>query len=46
MKHKFTIEEINLVIIFMEEGTVSDIGSRTKFIKGIGDAMKHGILCK
>lgn len=41
MENKFTVEEINLISIYTEEGTASGLGSRAKIIKGIGDAMEH-----
>lgn len=41
MNNNFTVEESNLICIFMEEDTTSGLQSRTKFIKSISDAMEH-----
>lgn len=41
MENKFTVEEINLISIFTEEGVTFDLGSRKKVIKCISDAMEH-----
>lgn len=41
MENKFTVEEINLISIYMEEGAAFNLESRRKVIKGINDAMEH-----
>ena len=35
MNKRFTVEESNLISIFMEEGIDSDVGGRKKVINGI-----------
>ena len=41
MNKRFTVEESNLISIFMEEGIDSDVGGRKKVINGIDKALKH-----
>ena len=38
MNKRFTVEESNLISIFMEEGIDSDVGGRKKVINGIDKA--------
>ena len=35
MNKRFTVEESNLISIFMEEGIDSDVGGRKKVINGV-----------
>ena len=44
MNKRFTVEESNLISIFMEEGIDSDVGGRKKVINGI-DEMVELSLC-
>ena len=39
MNKRFTVEESNLISIFMEEGIDSDVGGRKKVINGIDKAL-------
>ena len=41
MNKRFTVEESNLISIFMEEGIDSDVGGRKKVINGIDKALKY-----
>ena len=41
MNKRFTVEESNLISIFMEECIDSDVGGRKKVINGIDKALKH-----
>ena len=48
LNKRFTVEESNLISIFMEEGIDSDVGGRKKVIngstaQGISDAADGGI---
>ena len=38
---RFTVEESNLISIFMEEGIDLDVGGRKNVINGINKTMKH-----
>ena len=41
MNKRFTVEESNLISIFMEEGIDSDVGGRKNVINGINKTLKH-----
>lgn len=41
MENKFTVEEINLISVFVEESAAFDLRSRANVIKGISDALEH-----
>ena len=41
MNKRFTVEESNLISIFMEGGIDSDVGGRKKVINGIDKALKY-----
>ena len=40
MNKRFTVEESNLISIFMEEGIDSDVGGRKNVINGINKTLK------
>ena len=44
MNKRFTVEESNLISIFMEEGIDSDVGGRKKVINGIDKALKLSLI--
>lgn len=41
MNKRFTVEESNLISIFMEEGIDLDVGGRKNVINGINKTLKH-----
>lgn len=41
MNRKFTVEESNLISIFMDENAIPDKESRRKVIQGISEALGH-----